>query len=178
MQKFYLKIWAFWAFWITFSSILSAVIISFILTIFTYFSKDIANFDKEILTALADIFKLYFFISWGATFLISLFLSMRKILYRCFDHYHFVLYRCDLKEQILDVGLDDVIKLWRKWLFLTVWSVAFFIIIGMSISYIFSENSPMFWFNIYWLYAFVMLSGVIIIPLITLKCKMIKIQKC
>ena len=80
---------------------------------------------------------------------------------------------------IESVGYGDIVRVWRKWLMLIIWMVGVEMIIAVVLNKLFTSDSAVFdWFNIYLLYAFVLVSGYISFILLTSRCKLVKVKKC
>ena len=82
-------------------------------------------------------------------------------------------------EAVEVIGYGDLPKLWRRWLMLNVWFVGSFMIFALIYTTIFTSYNGVFeWFNIFWLYGFILLSGYFSLITIGLKYKKIKIASC
>ena len=138
--------------------------------------------NKEVYTALFDIFKFWFSVLWNFTLLIALFRSLKYIFNTCHDGYKLVLHTCiqRSKSEVIEfVGYGDLIKVWRKWLMLIMWLVGVQMIFAMIFFMLFTSMSAIFdWFNIYILYAFVLVAGYFSFILLSVRCRLVKVKKC
>jgi hypothetical protein len=147
--------------------------------LFIYLNQSMPSLSNEILDALFDVFKFWFPILWSLTLLLSLFRSLKFIYNRCICGYELKLYTCDLKEIIETVGYDDLVKVWRKWLMLMIWLVGSLMILSLAYTYLFTSYSGVFeWFNIYWLFGFILISGFFSFIFMAARCNRVKVVKC
>ena len=178
MYQFYLKLWAKWAMRLTITSLFLAIITSLFITSIIYISQGMTSINKEVITALGDVFKFWFPIAWSVTLLISLFRALKNIFNSCYGGYELKLLSCS-KEIIETIGYGDLVKVWRKYFMLLVWIVAAQMILSLSFTYILSDYNSLFeWFNIYVLYIFILISSYFSFIILSSKCKQIKVQKC
>lgn len=179
MNKFYLLLWLKWAFRLTICSLALASIFSLFITIFTYFNQGAISLNTEIFKALIDVFIFWFPITWSISLLIALFRSLKYIFNSCISGYKLKLLECGSVEYIDIIGYGDLVKVWRKWLMLIIWLIGTQMIIALAFTYIFTSYTGIYeWFNIYWLYAFLLTSAYISFILITSRCKRVKVVKC
>jgi len=180
MNSFYLFLWLRWSIRVSLCSVLMAFILSFFISLYIYInSSNIKSFDMEILNALVEVFWFWFSILWTLTLLLALFRSIKYIFNTCIKGYELKLLTCESKEIIEVIGYGDLVKVWRRWFMLLIWLVASLMIFSLILTYIFSEYTSIFeWFNIFWLYAFVILSGYFSFILMIAKCKRVELKKC
>ncbi len=179
MYKFYLLLWVRWVSRLTICSVFLAMALSFFITIGIYFLKGAGNLDTTTLNALFDIWKFWVMVSWNLTILIALFRSLKYIFNNCLNGYRFRLFQCDAKDSIEFVGYGDLPKVFRRWLFSLIWLVASFVIISFIIGKLFLSIDNIFeWFNIYWLYMFLILSGFISFTLLPTLSKRVRLSLC
>ena len=169
MSKFYLFLWLRWSLRVTLCSVFLASILSFVITLFIYMSNSNITYDAKVFSALIEVFLFWLYISWSLTLLIALFRSIKYIFNTCIQGYELKLLTCKSNEVIDVIGYGDLVKVWRRWFMLLIWLVASMIIISLIFTYT---------FNIFWLYAFVILSGYISFILMIAKCKRVEIVKC
>lgn len=179
MSKFYFLLWSFWAFRLTIESVLLALFFSIIISLSLYLVQGMNALSSEILQALFDITLFWFPILWSMTLLLTLFRSLKYIFNRCINHFKLELLRCNLDGVIEIIGYGDLVKVWRKWFMLIIWLVAGEMIIALSFTHMFTSYASVFeWFNIYYLYLFVLSSGYASFIVLTNKCKRVKLVKC
>lgn len=186
MNKFYFFLWLKWSIRLTISSIVLASILSFVITLVIYFNQGMASLNTEVFYALIDVFKFWFPISWSFTLLISLFRSLKHIFNSCINGYELKLLECfsTLEKgaipQVIDyIGYGDIVKVWRKWFMLIIWLVGSQMILALFFTYMFTSYAGIFdWFNIYWLYSFIIIGGYFSFIVLSLKCKRVKVVKC
>ena len=177
MSRFYFLLWWHWAVRVSICSVVLAVLISGVGTLFIYFSQGSKTLNEELLLALGDIFIFWFAIIWNLTLLIALFRSLKYIFYRCYAGYKIELFSCQ-KEKIFDVGYGDLIKLWRKWIMLMIWLVGVEMVFSLVITKILSLENVFDWFNIYFLFGFILAAGYFSFVLLSARCKQVKVVKC
>lgn len=182
MSKFYLLLWLKWIFRVTVCSVVLASIFSFVVTGFIYVHQGMQTLDKEVYIALFNIFKFWFSILWNFTILVALFRSLKYIFNACHDGYKLLLNTCVKNEnsEVIDfVGYGDLIKVWRKWLMLIIWIVGIQMILAVIFFMLFTSMSNIFdWFNIYVLFAFVLVAGYFSFILLSVRCKLVKVKRC
>lgn len=179
MSRFFLLIWLKWAFRLTLCSTFFAALFSSLITLFIYFQRGMPSFSDEIYLALFYIFKFWFPILWALTILLAEFRGIKYLFNRCINGYELKLLTCKGDEELQTIGYGDVLRIWRKWLMLNVWLIASFMIFALIYTNLFTSYGGVFeWFNIYWLYGFILLSGYFSIVIMGLKCKKVKIVTC
>lgn len=179
MSSFYFHLWLRWSLRVTLCSISLASLFSILITIFIYLRSSTTSLDAKVFNALFDVFWFWFILLWSLSLLIALFRSIKYIFNTCIQGYELKLLTCNTKEIIEVIGYGDLVKVWRKWFMLLIWLVASMMIVSVVLTYIFSEYSSIFeWFNIFWLYAFVIVSGYFSFVIMIAKCKRVEIKKC
>lgn len=179
MSRFYLLLWLRWAIRLATCSVVLATLFSTLITAYMYIAQGMPKLDIEVVDALKDLFEFFFPLLWSFTLLLALFRSLKYIFNRCVGGYEFHLYSCDLKERLLHVGYGDLVKVWRKWFMLIIWLVASFMILSLAYTYMFKSFESIFdWFDIYWLFGFILIAGYFSFILISSRCKRIKVVKC
>lgn len=179
MSRFYFLLWLHWVIRLTLCSVLLACGISFIVTIFIYFSQGMPPLDGEIFIALFKIFKFWFQIFWSLTLLIALFRSLKYIFNTPHAGYELKLMACEKDEVLEDIGYGDLVKVWRKWFMLLIWLSGAIMILALACTYLFTSFSGVFeWFNIYWLFGFILVAGYFSFILLGARCKKVKVVKC
>jgi len=163
VSKFYLYIWAWWALRLTLLSITSALVLALAITFYLYVSQGMAPITAQMQEALLAITRFWFLILWNFTLLLFLFRTLKGVFNNCQNNYKLQLLTCpkEGKTEIIDVvGYGDILKVWRKWFMLIIWLVGAQMIIALILSYLFTSYEAIFdWFNIYFLYAFILLAG-------------------
>ncbi|MDF1879287.1 hypothetical protein JHD46_06500 [Sulfurimonas sp. SAG-AH-194-C20] len=182
MSKFYFYLWAGWALHLTLSSTIWAFILATCVSLYLYVSQGMVPVTQELKMALLDITKFWFLIFWSLTLLLFLFRTLKGIFNNCKNSYKLQLLTCPdegVSEAVEDVGYGDLVKVWRKWFMLIIWLVGAQMIMALILSYLFSANSAVFdWFNIYVLYAFILVAGYFSFMILSVRCKRVKLVKC
>ncbi|MGE4420224.1 MAG: hypothetical protein AB7D38_10410 [Sulfurimonas sp.] len=179
MSRFYILLWLKWAARLTVWSIFFAVLLSFAVTLFIYISRGLPQLTPEITDALFDIFRFWFPVFFSFTILLALFRGLKYIFNSCINGFELKLLTCDGSSIVEVIGYGDLVKVWRKWLMLLIWLVGLVMILALIYTNLFTFYSGLFeWFNIYWLYGFILLSGYFSFIILSSKCKKIKIVTC
>lgn len=179
MSNFYLYLWLRWAFRISVCSVGIASFVSAIITFTLYYLSSTTSVDAKVFSALLDVFWFWFPLVWSLSILLVLFRSIKYIFNICIKGYELKLLTCTSKEVVEVIGYGDLVKVWRRWFMLLIWLVASMMIISLILTYIFSSYISIFeWFNIFWLYAYVVVSGYFSFILMIAKCKRVEIIKC
>ncbi|MEN8304202.1 MAG: hypothetical protein ABFQ64_09035 [Campylobacterota bacterium] len=182
MSRFYFSLWLRWATRLTLCSIAFASILSIFVTIFIYISQGMPTHSSEVYAALAQVFVFWFVVLWNFTLLIALFRSLKYIFNSCHSGYKLQLLSCSKEgeSEVIDfIGYGDLLKVWRKWFMLIIWLVGAQMIFALILTKLFSSYDSIFeWFNIYILYAFILVGGYFSFILLISRCKKVKIVKC
>jgi len=182
VSKFYFLLWLKWAIRLTLCSIAFASILSVAVTLFTYVSQGMPTHSSEIWTALVQVFIFWFVVLWNFTLLVALFRSLKYVFNSCHSGHKLQLLSCmkEGKSEVIDsIGYGDLLKVWRKWFMLIIWLVGTQMIFALIFTKLFSSYNGIFeWFNIYVLYAFVLVAGYFSFILLGSRCKNVKIVKC
>jgi len=182
VSRFYLYIWLHWVLRLTFSSVLSALVLATLISTYLYVSQGMQPITLEIREALFDITKFWFVILWSLTLLLFLFRTLKSVFNSCFNNYKLQLLTCPNEgktEVIEEVGYGDLVKVWRKWFMLIIWLVGAQMIIALALTYAFSSYDAVFdWFNIYVLYAFILVAGYFSFMILSSRCKRVRLVKC
>jgi len=179
MNRFYFFLWLRWSIRLTLCSVVLASTLAFVVTAYVYLTQGMPSLDSEILKALADLFRFWFPLIWSFTLLLALFRSLKYIFNSCISGYKLQLFTCNSKEIIETVGYGDLVKVWRKWLMLIIWLVGSMMILSLAFTYLFTSYNGVFeWFNIYWLFGFILLSGYFSFIFMSARCKRVKVIKC
>ena len=179
MAKFYVLLWLKWATRVSLCSVISAFSVSFVITLFIYVSQGMPTLENEVLTALLDITIFWFPIVWSLTLLLSLFRSLKYIFNSCCGEYKLQLLTCDTHEFIEVIGYGDLVKVWRRWFTLIIWLVGTQMVFSTAFTYLFMDANGVFsWFNIYWLFTFILIAGYFSFIFMSSRCKRVKIVKC
>ncbi len=182
MSKFYLYTWLAWALRLTFSSVFSALVLAICISAYLYISQGMVPIILKLQEALFDITKFWFLILWNFTLLLFLFRTLKPVFNRCYNNYKLQLFTCPKEGEtqvIEEVGYGDLVKVWRKWFMLIIWLVGAQMIVALIFSYALSETTAVFdWFNIYVLYAFILVAGYFSFMILTARCKRVKLVKC
>lgn len=179
MSRFYLLLWFRWALGVSLSSVVLALVLSVSLTAFIYVKQDAPTLTSDVYQALGDIVRFWFPIFWSLTLLLALFRSLKYVFNACVAGYKLELLSCALSEKIEFIGYGDLVKVWRKWFALIIWLVGAQMIFALVITYSFTAFSGVFeWFDVYWLFAFILSSGYFSFILLSNRCKRVKVVKC
>jgi hypothetical protein len=179
MNNFYLLLWLRWAARVSLCSIFFASVLSVLITFFIYINQGLPTLSSEVLQALLEIAKFWFPIAWSLTLLLALFRSIKYIFNTCISGYELKLYGCNEKEALEQIGYGDLVKVWRKWFMLIIWMSAAQMVLALAFTYVLSDFGGVFeWFDIYWLFGFMLLSGYFSFILLTNRCKSVKIKQC
>ena len=72
-----------------------------------------------------------------------------------------------------------MVRVWRKWFMLIIWMSAAQMVLALAFTYMFSDYESVFeWFNITWLFAFILLAGYGSFGILANRCKRVKIKQC
>lgn len=179
MHKFYFFLWLRWAIRLTLCSVAFAALFSFLVTFYIYISQGMSALDRDVSKALLEVFSFWFALFLNATLLLALFRGMKYLFNTCIYGYKLILLSCDTKEEIKVIGYGDLLRVWRKWFMLMIWLVGSFMIISLVFTYLFSSYGGVFeWFNIYWLYLFILASGYLSFIFMSARCKSVKLSRC
>lgn len=137
------------------------------------------SLSSEVLDALLEIAKFWFPITWSLSLLLALFRSIKYIFNTCSGGYELKLYGCHENQSLEHIGYGDLVSVWRKWFMLIVWMSAAQMVLALAFTYALSDFEGVFeWFDIYWLFGFILLSGYFSFILLTNRCKRVKIKQC
>ncbi len=184
MGRFFFFLWLHWALRVTIGSVFMASVFAFLISFTIYLSHGAVSISADVSRALVDLFVFWFPLSWSIALLIVLFRSLKTLFNKCIQGYELKLLECGTKEgsqaEVLEViGYGDLVKVWRKWFMLIIWLVGSMMIFALVFTYFLSSFKSVFeWFNIYWLYTFVLLSGYISFMVLASRCKRVKVVKC
>ncbi|MCD6433635.1 MAG: hypothetical protein J7L21_06300 [Sulfurimonas sp.] len=177
MSRFYLFLWLHWVIRVTLCSVLLASGVSFLVTIFIYFSQGLPPLGVEIFRALFNIFEFWFQFFWSLTLLVSLFRSLKYIFNAPYAGYELKLVACESSDVLEEIGYGDLVKVWRKWFMLLIWISGAIMILALVYTYLFTSFSSLFeWFNIYWLFGFILIAGYFSFILLGARCKKVKVK--
>ncbi|DAB31073.1 MAG TPA: hypothetical protein CFH84_00420 [Sulfurimonas sp. UBA12504] len=179
MSKFYLFLWLRWLFLVTFYSLFLASALAAFITFFIYLSEGMPPLSSEIGKALFAIAKFWFPLTWSLALLLALFASVKYFFNTCTAGYVLKLQSCQTQEFIEVIGYGDLVKVWRKWFMLLIWIVAAQMIIALAFTSVFSDFESVFvWFDIYWLFGFILVAGYFALIVLTNRCTRVKIKQC
>ncbi len=174
-KTFYLKLYLFWAVWVSIRALLYACVLSLVATAAVYAFKGFAPLHKATFLALQEIVLFSFPIAFSMSFIVALLLVFRALFLQKIDAFRFELYSCS-GEKIQKPLLSDITAIWRKWLFVTLWTILIFMVLFLGISkLLFGSFPPLSWLNGWSLYLLVMTLGGAVFVFIVHKCTKIKI---
>ena len=179
MYKFYFFLWLRWALRVTLCSVFLALISSLLITIFLYIKQGLPVLSGEVFSALFDIVIFWFPLTWSFTLLIALFRSLKYIFNTQIAGYKLTLLDCSSKEVIIEIGYGDLVKVWRKWFMVMIWLVGTQMLLSLVYTNLFTSYLGVFeWFNIYYLFTFVLIAGYFSFILLGGRCQKVKVVKC
>jgi len=179
MSRFYFLLWLSWAFRVTLESLILACGFALLLTLSLYFIQGMPTLSSEVLEALLNLFKFWFPVVWGLTLLIALFRSLKYIFNTPHAGYELQLIACNSDEVLEEIGYGDLVKVWRRWFMLMIWLVGICMILALVITYLFTSFSGIFeWFNIFWMFGFILICGYFSFIFLGARCKKAKLRKC
>lgn len=182
VNRFYLLVWFWWALRLTLCSVLMASFLSILVTLSLYINHGMQELSSEVFLALREVFWFWFGILWSFTLLVALFRSLKYIFNSCHDGYKLNLLSCPKdgeSEVIQAIGYGDLVKVFRRWLMLIIWLVGAQMIFALAFTKLLFFNIAVFeWFNIYVLYAFVLVAGYFSFMFLSTRCKRVKVSKC
>ena len=180
MGKFYFWLWLGWVVRVIVCSVASGAVLAALVTAVLYLTKGSASFDAKVLLALEQIFLFWFAVLFNLTLLFALFRSAKYLFNRCYNGYMFAMMVCPKEQTYLEaVGYGDIVKFWRKWLMVLVWIVASFVLLSWVVSLLFIGYGEFFnYFNVWWLYGYILIGGYFSFLLIGLRCKSVKVKRC
>jgi hypothetical protein len=177
MQKALFLHWLRWALWVTLFSVVVAALLSLGVTLYIYFAKGAVPLNAQVTAALLEIALFWFAIFWSVTLPIGTFFGMKQLFKHCSNTMRLRLFTCS-KEPVETPHYKDVLKIWRKWLFLMIWGVAVAFIVIIGVEYIMHSETFLSWFNIYFLYLMLMFSSWVTLKILIKKCRLIEVRPC
>ena len=179
MRNFYFRLWLRWAFQVTVESFAFGAVMAGFIVFVIYLKKDMPSIDTEVSKALLQLFWFWFALSWSVALLLSLFHSLKSLFNHCVNGHKLQLLTCDKQEEIEPVSYGDLIRVWRRWLMLLIWSSAVLImLIALIMRFGFEIDELFSWLDIYVLYGIVLLSGYISLIVLMARCEKIRIVRC
>ncbi len=173
---FYFKLYLFWLTWVSLRTFFISIALSIFSALMMYIYKGFAPLNSETFIALLDIVYLSFPIAFSLSFILMLLFVFRALFMQKVETKCFVLYDCQ-NEEVTQPNLSDVMGLWRKWLFLTVWLILLFLVLFIGLSkLLFDVFPPAHWFNAYSMYVLVSSFGGLVFVFSVKKCKKIGIK--
>ena len=182
MRRFYLTLWGAWVLRVLFCTLVSALVMAFVITLVIYVKQGFVALDDKVLKALFEIGKFWFSITLNLALLFALFRSVKYLFNHCYAGYMLKLKTCTKEESlefIESVGYGDLVKIWRKWFMTLIWLTGALMVLALVFTHLFTHYESLFsWFSVTTLYLFIALSGYFSIVLIVAKMKTIKVVKC
>ncbi len=176
-KRFFFKLYLLWFLWVSIYTLVCASVISLVFTLFSYFYTGAIRIDHESMSALKEIFAFSFPFSFSLSFILMLLLVFKALIGKNIEGFKLHLYDCEGKR-IDKVLLSDILPIWRKWLFSTVWTIALFWVIFIAVwRLITGELPPISSFNGLSLYLLVITFGGAVFVLGMKFCKKIRIQQ-
>ncbi len=178
MRQALFRLWLRWAVWVTLFSVISAALLALSVTLSLYLYKGAVSLERDVFDALGAIARFWFGVCWSLTLPLGTFLGMKQLFSHCSVGYRLQLFTCNL-EPLETVQYHDLMKAWRKWLFLTIWGVAVCVLIITVVQVLLQGKVDMrVWFQSYFMYALVMLSSWATLALMVRRCPSIAIERC
>jgi len=182
MLRFYTLLWLEWVFRMFVVSLLLASVMSFAVTFFLYVSRETPPINLEIYRALLEIFRFWFLLLLNIAIPLALFINIKHLFNRPYSGFSLRLlnYPKDAKAEVLEeIGYADLVLVWRRWLFFIVSFSTLLVLLLALFSYIFTPYSSIFdWFDVYFLYLVVLISGFFSIVLLANRSKYLRVEKC
>lgn len=179
MRSFYFRLWLAWVVRVTAESLAFGMFIAMLIVGFIYFKKGMPQPSKEVVAALLELFFFWFSLAWSMALLLSLFRSLKYLFNRCYGGFKLQLLTCDMQEEIEPVGYGDLVRVWRRWLMLLIWSSAVLILLlALVMRFVFGFSGLFSWLNIYVLYGVILAGGYVSLILLMARCKKTRIVRC
>ncbi len=176
LKSFYLELYLFWLTWVTSRGVVLALLLSLFSAITVYMLKGFAPLSTATFLALKEIVYVSFPIGFSVSFILMLLLVFRAVFFRNIAGRTLELYDCKGKK-IASPQLSDVMNLWRRWLFITVWVILLFFVLFIGMSKLFFGNfPPLSWFNAYTLYLLVATFGGGVFVFALRQCKKVGVR--
>jgi len=184
MQKFYFELWLYWALRVVLCSVFLAALFALLITVALYIKQGMPSLSGDVQGALLELFRFWFFLALNVAVLLALFRSVKYLFNRCHAGHMLKLKKCSQEKNVEEaylefIGYGDLVKVWRKWFMLLIWIVGSFMVLALVVTYIFTPYEALFdWFNIYILYAFILVGGYFSFIFMAARCKSMRIVKC
>lgn len=179
MYKFYFLLWVRWVVRLSICSTSLAMLLSVLITLVIYLIKGSVVLDANTIMAIFEIWKFWTIVLWNFTLLIALYRSVKYLFNNCLNGYTLKLLECNSSNTIEIVDYGDLIKVTRRWFMSLIWLVSSFMVVALVITKLFASFDNIFdWFNIYWLYLFLILSGFISFIIFGNISKKVKVLRC
>jgi hypothetical protein len=173
MSKFIISIWFFWIMQLTFKSIITTTIIILSIITTVYFIKGRPELHHDTLLALFDVGLFFLPIVISIVFLILFIITIPSLFNRTYNKYQLIFKNCK-NEIVVDLLLKHRLKVWRFWLFGTIWAIAVQITIIGTIRY-FLNLHLVNWISLYWFYIMFLIASLITLPLLIHRLKFLKL---
>jgi len=174
-KSFYLKLYWFWLSYIALRTLVLSSTLSFLTSLIIYIYKGAGTLNKESFLALKTIFYFSFPAFFSLSLILMLLLVFKAVFTREISGYNLSLYDCKDKR-IESPLLSDIVMLWRKWLFLSLWIIIIFLVIFLGIYTVFTGELPSEWINGISLSFLISIFGGIVFVLGLSKCKKVRIK--
>ena len=152
------------------------LLFSIFLALIIYISKGFPSLNMETFLALKEIVLFSFPIGFSLSFILMLVLVFKAMFSTKIDGFLLKLYDCNDKL-IVHPLLSDIMMIWRKWLFVTVWTILIFLVLFLGLWKLISgEFPPLSWFNAISLYGLIMILGGTVFVMGIKRCKKIRVS--
>jgi len=174
-KGFYLKLFIFWLTWVGGRTFLLSVSLCTLATFVLYASQGFAPLSSESILALKTLFLFFFPIFFSVSFILYLLLVFKALFFKVIEGKKIQLYDCQ-DQRIEKPLLSEVIPIWRKWLFFTLWAILLFLVVFIGLYRLISGELPSLnWINARSVYALISLFGGAVFVLGVKRCKKIRV---
>lgn len=182
MLRFYLFLWLEWIVRMFIVTLLFTSIMSLVITLFLYISREMPPLSGEIYRALFEIFRFWFLLLLNIAIPLALFINVKYLFNSSYGGICLRLLSSikDGEVEVIDtIGYGDLVQVWRRWLFYIVLGSSLLVLLSALFTYLFTQYDSLFdWFSVYTLYLFVTLSGLFSIVLLTKSFKALRLERC
>ncbi len=176
-KHFYIQIFLFWFYWVNSRSLFYALFFALLVSIGVYLYQGAVTLNMDNLKAIWQVLVFVFPFSFSLSFITTLLLVFKALFARQIGGYRLILNDCKA-QPIEKVLLSDVLPLWRRWLFVTVWLIVLFWVLFIGLwNLVTGELPPLTSFNGVSLYLLVMALGGASFSLGIPFCKKLKVLK-
>jgi hypothetical protein len=106
--------------------------LTFLLLIGLYVFYGFPTLTVEVQKAITNIGTIGYQVAWGLSYIVLQPFAIRRFFLYEYEGYALKLFDCQNKEALDEVLVEDVVLIWRKWLFWQFWTVTFVTIVYLS----------------------------------------------